>query len=150
MALGSGFRLRFLGRIVGLPGETVEVRHGRVFLNDRELIEPYLKGSLTLNMPSIKLPAGHFLILGDDVRFPHRLRRRGRPAATHPWTSDRCRPHEVAVLGGPMAMVTLTDVMKIYRMGTVEVPALKGCPLPSRLGVLLPSWVRQDAVNRPS
>ena len=49
-----------------------------------------------------------------------------------------------------MAMVTLTDVMKIYRMGTVEVPALKGCPLPSRLGVLLPSWVRQDAVNRPS
>jgi signal peptidase I len=70
MALGSGFRLRFLGRIVGLPGETVEVRHGRVFLDDQELSEPYLKGSLTINMPSIKLPVGHFLILGDDRSLP--------------------------------------------------------------------------------
>jgi signal peptidase I len=70
MALGSGFRLRFLGRIVGLPGETVEVRHGRVFLDDQELSEPYLKGSLAINMSSITIPAGHFLILGDDRSLP--------------------------------------------------------------------------------
>ena len=69
-AVGSGFRLRFLGRIVGLPGETVEVRHGRVFLDDRERHEPYLTGSLAINMPSMKLPAGHFLILGDDRSLP--------------------------------------------------------------------------------
>jgi hypothetical protein len=48
----------------------VEVRHGRVFLDDRELSEPYLKGSLTINMPAIKIPAGHFLILGDDRSLP--------------------------------------------------------------------------------
>ena len=33
-----------------------------------------------------------------------------------------------------MAMVTLTDVMKIYRMGTVEVPALKGVSLTVEAG----------------
>ena len=66
VAVGAGFRLRFLGRIVALPGETVEVRQGRVFLDDQELSEPYLKGALGITMPSIQLSAGHFLILGDD------------------------------------------------------------------------------------
>jgi signal peptidase I len=69
-ALVPGIRLRFLGRIVGLPGETVEVREGQVFLDDRQLSEPYLKGPLAINMPSMKLPAGHFLILGDDRSLP--------------------------------------------------------------------------------
>ena len=65
-----GFRFRFLGRIIGLPGETVEVRQGQVFLDDRELSEPYLKGPLAINMPSMKLPADHFLILGDNRSLP--------------------------------------------------------------------------------
>jgi hypothetical protein len=70
MALGPGVRFRFLGRIVGLPGETVEVRQGRVFLDDRELSEPYLKGPLAIDMPPMRLAANHFLILGDDRSLP--------------------------------------------------------------------------------
>jgi signal peptidase I len=70
MALGSGFRLRFLGRIVGLPGEMVEVRQGRVFIEEQELSEPYRKGSRAISMPSTKLPPGHYLILGDDRSLP--------------------------------------------------------------------------------
>jgi signal peptidase I len=69
-ALVPGVRLRFLGRIVGLPGETVEVRQGQVFLDDLELSEPYLKGPLAINLPLMQLPAGHFLILGDDRSLP--------------------------------------------------------------------------------
>jgi signal peptidase I len=69
-AIGVGFRLRLLGRIVGLPGETVEIRHGRVFLDNQELNEPYLTGPLLLEMSPVKLPAGHFLILGDDRSLP--------------------------------------------------------------------------------
>jgi signal peptidase I len=68
--VGSGFRLRFLGRIVGVPGETVEVKGGRVFLDGQELSEPYLTGPPAIELPSITLPPGHFLILGDDRFLP--------------------------------------------------------------------------------
>ncbi len=70
VALVPGFWLRFLGRIVGLPGETVEVRQGRVFIDAQELSEPYLNGALAINLPPTKLPAGQFFILGDDRSLP--------------------------------------------------------------------------------
>jgi signal peptidase I len=70
MAVGSGFRLRLLGRIVGLPGEMVEVKHGRVILDGTELSEPYVSGSPAVELPPIRLPPGHFLILGDDRARP--------------------------------------------------------------------------------
>jgi signal peptidase I len=66
MAVVPGVRLRFLGRIVGLPGEMVEVRQGRVYIDTQMQDEPYLRGSLAIHMPPMKLPADHFLILGDD------------------------------------------------------------------------------------
>jgi hypothetical protein len=70
MALMPVLRLRLLGRIVGLPGETVEVRQGRVFIDTQQLSEPYLRGTLAIDMPPTKLSAGHFFILGDDRSLP--------------------------------------------------------------------------------
>jgi hypothetical protein len=70
MAFVPGFRPRVLGRIVGLPGETVEVRQGGVLIDAQLLSEPYLKGTRAIDMPPTKLPAGHFLILGDDGSRP--------------------------------------------------------------------------------
>jgi signal peptidase I len=69
-ALLPGVRLRFLGRVVGLPGETVELKQGRVFVAGKELSEPYHEGSLGIDVPTMQLPAGHFLILGDDRSLP--------------------------------------------------------------------------------
>jgi signal peptidase I len=66
VALVSDARLRSLGRIVGLPGETAEVRQGRVYIGTQMLEEPYLKGSSTLHMPPMTLAVDQFLILGDD------------------------------------------------------------------------------------
>jgi signal peptidase I len=70
VAVGSGFRLRLLGRIVGLPEETVEVRNGRVFLDNRELGEPYATGDPGVDLPPIRLPPDSFLILGDNRSLP--------------------------------------------------------------------------------
>ena len=70
MAFAPGFRPRVLGRIIGLPGETVEVRQGRVLIDAQLLSEPYLKGTRAIDMPPTKLPASHFLILGDDRSLP--------------------------------------------------------------------------------
>jgi signal peptidase I len=66
LAVGSGFRLRLLGRIVGLPGETVEVRNGHVLLVDRELSESSVTGDAGINLPPMRLPPDSFLILGDN------------------------------------------------------------------------------------
>jgi signal peptidase I len=70
MAVGSGFQLRLLGRIVGLPEETVEVRNGRVFLDNRELSESYVAGDPGIDLPPMRLPPGSFLILGDNRSLP--------------------------------------------------------------------------------
>lgn len=59
-------------RVIGMPGDMVGIRDGRVFLNGRELDEPYLEpGTQTLptrdtSEPSVRVPAGHFFVMGDN------------------------------------------------------------------------------------
>lgn len=65
-----GFRVRYLGRIAGLPGEKVEVREGRVLINDQPLAEPYLVGRPAIDVPPTRVPSGHFFILGDNRSLP--------------------------------------------------------------------------------
>ncbi len=38
----SGGNVPFIKRIIGLPGDTVELRNGRVYVNDVQLEEPYI------------------------------------------------------------------------------------------------------------
>jgi len=57
----------FIKRVVGLPGETVEGRDGRVYVNGRGLIEPYLPRDLrTGDFPPTEVPAGALFVLGDN------------------------------------------------------------------------------------
>ena len=41
----GGAGMNFVKRVIGLPGERVEIRDGRVFIDGEELEEPYLHGS---------------------------------------------------------------------------------------------------------
>ena len=54
-------------RVVGLAGDTVEARDGRVFVNGTELAENYLaaQGS-TLNLPLTTVPRGFIWVMGDN------------------------------------------------------------------------------------
>lgn len=57
----------FIKRVVALPGETVEGRDGKVFVNGRRLIEPYLDaGTTTSTFASVTVPAGHLWVMGDN------------------------------------------------------------------------------------
>ncbi|MGH9222494.1 MAG: signal peptidase I [Acidimicrobiales bacterium] len=57
----------FVKRVVGLPGETVEAHGGRVFVNGRELIEPYLPTSTVINdFGQVRVPDGHVFVMGDN------------------------------------------------------------------------------------
>jgi signal peptidase I len=60
----------FIKRVVGLPGDHLKVLAGRVYINGKELNEPYIKPSATCeicNLPrAITVPPGHFFMMGDN------------------------------------------------------------------------------------
>jgi signal peptidase I len=76
--LGEGFGVSqpenedFIKRVIGLPGDTVECRHGRVFVNGKKLKEPYLKASIeahgldTSACGPYHVPEGKLFVMGDN------------------------------------------------------------------------------------
>ena len=57
----------YIKRVIGLPGDKVEGRDGRVYVNDRELVEPYLpQGPTTRDFPSVVLGEGELWVMGDN------------------------------------------------------------------------------------
>ncbi len=53
-------------RIIGLPGETISVRGGQVFVNGQPLTEPYIKQPMVSDFPAKQLPAGQYFVMGDN------------------------------------------------------------------------------------
>ncbi|MFZ4517601.1 MAG: signal peptidase I [Microthrixaceae bacterium] len=55
-------------RVIGLPGDTVQAKDGKVYVNGRPLDEPYLPdGTTTQNLENpVKVPEGEVLVLGDN------------------------------------------------------------------------------------
>ena len=66
-------RRDFIKRVVGLPGDTVEIRNKQVLVNGKPHVIPeavYKDGTLVPgardNMPPVKVPAGHYFMMGDN------------------------------------------------------------------------------------
>jgi signal peptidase I len=55
----------YIKRVVGLPGEEVEVREGRVWINGTALNEPYISGPLTYS-GKWTVGEGEYFVLGDN------------------------------------------------------------------------------------
>jgi signal peptidase I len=70
MPLIARFWTRSIGRIVGLPGEKVEVQDGRLLIDDHPASEPYLQGPLLLSLPPTIVPTEHYFVLGDNRAVP--------------------------------------------------------------------------------
>lgn len=62
----AGLRVVYVKRIVGLPGERIEIRDGEVLVNGRRLDEPYVADRAKWNMREVTLSADEFFVIGDN------------------------------------------------------------------------------------
>lgn len=57
----------FIKRVIGLPGETIEINRGRVFIDGRRVEEPYLNAERDLSDEGpFTVPEGHLFVMGDN------------------------------------------------------------------------------------
>lgn len=66
----AGIHVMYLKRIIGLPGETVAFKKGRVLINGSPLDEPYEKLGCTWTLPPIHLGSNQFFVVGDNRSMP--------------------------------------------------------------------------------
>ena len=59
-------RKDFVKRVVGMPGETMRMFDGKVFVNEEVLDEPYLSRKDHSNASEVTLGEGEYYVLGDN------------------------------------------------------------------------------------
>lgn len=64
----SGTHRDLVKRVIGLPGETIEIRGGVVYIDGRALIEPYLAGGEVPigDLAPVRVPERSYFVLGDN------------------------------------------------------------------------------------
>lgn len=62
----ENYKEAFIKRVIGIPGDTVEVKNGKVFVNDQQIDEKYIKEPPNYQYPLTKVPEGEYLVLGDN------------------------------------------------------------------------------------
>ncbi|MNI50828.1 Signal peptidase I S [compost metagenome] len=57
---------RYVKRLIGLPGDTIEIKQGALYRNGDRVDEPYLKEEIRYTFNKVTVPDGHYLFLGDN------------------------------------------------------------------------------------
>lgn len=64
---GDPVHKKYVKRIVGLPGEKVEVKNGKVYINDKLIREDYLDSSVESTPDGLwQIEKGRYFIMGDN------------------------------------------------------------------------------------
>lgn len=93
----------YIKRIIGLPGETIEMKDGNVYIDGRALNEPYLLEPVNYEFGPVTVPEDSLLVLGDN---------RNISFDSHMWnawlTQDRLKG-KAFMIYWPVNHITLLD-----------------------------------------
>lgn len=64
--LGIETQTNFVKRVVGMPGDTVAVQNGYLYVNGVQYEEPYIVNRPNYNMSEYVVPEGTYFVLGDN------------------------------------------------------------------------------------
>jgi signal peptidase I len=53
-------------RVIGMPGDTIEIKSGSVYVNGVALEEPYIKESPGYTVDALTVPEDNYFVLGDN------------------------------------------------------------------------------------
>lgn len=56
----------FIKRVIGIPGDTIEIKDGRVFVNGQLLNETYILEKTRGSYSLATVPEGHIFVMGDN------------------------------------------------------------------------------------
>jgi signal peptidase I len=62
----NGDKNNWIKRIIGLPGDKVEILQGVTYINGIRLNEPYVKNNFTYSLAELTVPADTYFFLGDN------------------------------------------------------------------------------------
>lgn len=60
------YKEAFIKRVIGIPGDIVEVKNNSVYVNNQKLTEKYILNPPNYDYGPIKVPEGEYLVLGDN------------------------------------------------------------------------------------
>lgn len=62
--------LRFIKRVIALPGETIAITNGTVLINRQALAEPYTPSNRDWALSETNVPPGKVYVIGDNREVP--------------------------------------------------------------------------------
>lgn len=74
----------YIKRVIALPGETVEIKNARVYINGRPLHEPYIAEPMYYDFGPVVVPEDSLFVLGDN---------RNHSFDSHMWNAWLKRDH---------------------------------------------------------
>ena len=66
----AGSKVMLLKRVVALEGERVEFRHGKLFVDEKEIDEPYIHYPCNWNLPPRQVEKDCVYVVGDNRNIP--------------------------------------------------------------------------------